>query len=91
MSYESATCPRCGSRFMRATAARWKRLCFPCWRAARTSPRPPAIAPPPIPADVLRRLLLLCHPDRHGGSAAATEATRWLLEQRRATGPNLKE
>lgn len=36
-----------------------------------------------IPPDMLRRLVSLCHPDRHGGSVAATEATGWLLKQRR--------
>ena len=37
---------------------------------------------PAIPAEMLRRLIQLAHPDRHGGSEAATKATRWLLEQR---------
>jgi hypothetical protein len=31
---------------------------------------------------MLRRLIQLCHPDKHGGSAIATEATSWLLKQR---------
>lgn len=35
-----------------------------------------------IPQDMHRRLIQLCHPDKHGGSAAANEATRWLLEAR---------
>ncbi len=35
-----------------------------------------------IPSDMLRRLLMLCHPDKHDGSAASTAATQWLLEQR---------
>ena len=44
-------------------------------------------APPPryngsIPQEMLRRLIQLAHPDRHGGSEASTKATRWLLEQR---------
>ena len=41
--------------------------------------RPPALA---MPSDQWRRLVQLCHPDRHGGSDAATAATRWLLENR---------
>ena len=28
------------------------------------------------------RLVQLAHPDKHGGSPAAIEATRWLLENR---------
>jgi len=34
-----------------------------------------------IPTPVMRRLLQLCHPDKHGGSEAALEATRWLTTQ----------
>jgi hypothetical protein len=35
-----------------------------------------------IPAEMIKRLTHLCHPDRHGGSVAATKATQWLLQQR---------
>jgi hypothetical protein len=35
-----------------------------------------------IPPDMLRRIIQLCHPDKHNNSAAATEATQWLLKQR---------
>ena len=35
-----------------------------------------------IPADQWRRLVQLTHPDRHAGSLAATEVTRWLMENR---------
>lgn len=35
-----------------------------------------------IPPEQWRRLVQLAHPDRHGNSAAAQEATRWLLENR---------
>ena len=30
--------------------------------------------------DMLRRLIQLCHPDKHGNSEAANTATRYLLE-----------
>ncbi len=43
-----------------------------------------AIRAASIPADMLVRLIRLCHPDRHGNSNAATLATQWLLEQREA-------
>ncbi len=39
-------------------------------------------ARPAIPPDILRRLLWLCHPDRHGDDATATVTTAWLLAQR---------
>lgn len=35
-----------------------------------------------IPAEQMKRLLQLCHPDKHDGSQAANEATRWLLSLR---------
>lgn len=38
--------------------------------------------PPPIAPDMLSRLIRLCHPDKHGNSEAANEATAWLLAQR---------
>ncbi len=37
-----------------------------------------------IPPDMLKVLLLLCHPDRHGNSQASTKATQWLLQMRRS-------
>jgi hypothetical protein len=41
-----------------------------------------AIRAASIPANMLKRLIRLCHPDRHGNSQASTEATQWLLAQR---------
>lgn len=32
--------------------------------------------------ELVKRLILLCHPDKHGGSQTATEVTQWLLTQR---------
>lgn len=37
---------------------------------------------PAFPPDMWRRLVQLAHPDKHGDSPAAAEATRWLLENR---------
>lgn len=36
-----------------------------------------------IPEEKLKRLIQLCHPDKHNGSKVATEITQWLLEQRK--------
>jgi len=33
-------------------------------------------------AEQIPRLLLVCHPDKHGGSQAATKVTQWLLDVR---------
>lgn len=42
----------------------------------------PKIVEMKIPEEMFRKLLMLCHPDRHGNSETATEVTRWLLEHR---------
>lgn len=42
----------------------------------------PSSKQPAIPLPIMRRLLWLCHPDRHGNSEAATIVTAWLLAQR---------
>jgi hypothetical protein len=36
----------------------------------------------PFNKTMWRRLVQLAHPDKHGGSTASTEATRWLMENR---------
>ena len=35
-----------------------------------------------LPSNILQRLIMLCHPDRHQGSEMSTKTTQWLLEQR---------
>lgn len=37
----------------------------------------------PLTTKKVEKLIRLCHPDKHGGSALATEVTQWLLDQRR--------
>jgi hypothetical protein len=44
---------------------------------ARPSPQQP-----PFDAEMLRRLIRLCHPDLHNGSEPATIATKYLLSLR---------
>ena len=36
-----------------------------------------------IPKDISKKLLLLCHPDKHEGSQIAQEATQWILQKRK--------
>ncbi len=35
-----------------------------------------------IPTDRLKRLILLCHPDKHDNSKVAEETTKWLMTQK---------
>lgn len=37
-----------------------------------------------MPLEVWRRLVQLCHPDKHGGSVAANSATQWLNQNKPA-------
>lgn len=36
-----------------------------------------------LTADLITRLLLLCHPDKHANSETSNEVTRWLIEIRK--------
>ena len=67
----------------------WVCVSGPLWRMEK-EPKQEQATPTPsgsgsgagIPADMLRRLIQLCHPDKHGGSAASTKATEYLLSLR---------
>jgi hypothetical protein len=55
---------------------------YDAWRASlKTKPSHPEA--PPVPNELLGKMIRLCHPDKHRGSASATEVTQWLLEQRK--------
>ncbi len=73
-------CPTCGRRYFKDQP--WKRTCTRCYFASKGTFSIDVPTIPPIDATMLRRLLQLCHPDRHGGSEAATVATQFLLELR---------
>ncbi len=37
----------------------------------------------PVVLDVMwKKIMLLCHPDKHGNSETSQEVTRWLIENR---------
>ena len=67
----------------------WLSLSVPQWLYDKANGE--QSAPPPatqgragvaVPPDMLKRLIQLCHPDKHNGSKASTTATEWLLQQR---------
>lgn len=45
-------------------------------------PLPPEIQIVPIPLPMFRKLLTLCHPDKHGNSKLSQEVTVWLNVER---------
>jgi hypothetical protein len=74
-------CPTCKTRTFIQDAP-WKLVCVTCYlrtkgKTAPTARTAPAVAP--IDPGMLRRLIQLCHPDKHGNSQASNEATRYLL------------
>lgn len=76
-------CPTCGRDYLRDFV--WKKQCLKCY--LKTKPDiPPQVrtvmVTEPIPADMLKRLVYLTHPDKHGNSEASNVATRYLLQLR---------
>lgn len=76
-----AQCPACDEVYYRDQP--WKRVCLTCYldKKGRAAPsaKPYPVMTSPIPADMLKRLIFLVHPDKHQGSEAANIATRYLL------------
>jgi len=84
---ETYRCLDCGAPALRPQSETWRVRCLPCWRLSRrlhSAPVPAQAAAPAIEPQMLRRLLQLAHPDRHGGSEAAVVATQYLLSLRAA-------
>lgn len=75
-------CPTCKTRTFIQDQP-WKRVCLDCYlrTKGKTAPTARTVAPAEqIEPGMLRRLIQLCHPDRHGNSEASNTATRYLLE-----------
>lgn len=73
-------CPSCKSVYL--MDAPWKRVRLACYlrTKGKTTPTARIVAPAEqIEPGMLRRLIQLCHPDRHGNSETANIATRYLL------------
>lgn len=92
MTARMVLCPSCKTRSFLQDKP-WKLLCVSCYLEQNPTKRrtpEPAASPPPAPAiepEMLRRLIQLCHPDRHGDSEASNVATRYLLELKKAVRP----
>lgn len=83
----AAICPTCGETYYRDIV--WKRVCLDCYLVRKGKTAAPTAhyavrTEPQIEPDMIRRLVQLCHPDRHGNSEAANIATRYLLTQKEA-------
>ena len=86
----SKRCVICYNQFFCDTAEDWKTQCLSCYLAKKQKEK--AGAKPEtnfgktngvkIPADTLRKLIILCHPDKHKNSELSNSMTAWLLEQK---------
>jgi len=84
-------CEECGVEFK--SPREWSTICKKCWKESQgftrdkrqsyTQSQSKPSADPFIPSEMLRRLIQLCHPDKHAGSEASLKATQWLIEQRK--------
>lgn len=86
-------CPCCEARTFYKDSP-WKRVCVACYLernpGKRRTPEPVPVALPAgagIEPAMLRRLLQLAHPDKHGNSEASNIATRYLLALRSEARP----
>jgi len=75
----NAICPECGGVYFKKE--NWQKLCLKCY-LRKKGKAAPTTHEPLIPVDMLRRLIQLCHPDKHRGSECAKLATQWLLAMR---------
>ena len=73
-------CRECGSYFL--TPNDWSKICRSCWVASKKTTSDYKVGESTIPTDMLRRLIILCHPDKHNGSEMALKATQYLLNLR---------
>jgi hypothetical protein len=56
----------------------WKKLCIDCWKRSRNI-QPKATPGLAIEPELLKKLIYLAHPDKHGQSALSTEVSKALL------------
>ena len=79
---ELTPCPSCGVLYEKNQP--WKLLCLRCYLKTKTDSGIRLVpgTPPAIEPTMLKRLIQLCHPDRHQDSEASNKATAWLLAQR---------
>ena len=79
-------CPCCKARTFTQDAP-WKKVCVTYYLernpSKRRTPEPVVHAGAGIAPDMLKRILYLVHPDKHGNSEASNIATTYLLELRK--------
>ena len=86
-----ADCPQCGLEFYKDEY--WKRICIGCFKVNKGHGRQqqrqqptykPESKPSQITPDVLKKLMYLCHPDKHNNSQVATDMFVWLSKMKKS-------
>jgi hypothetical protein len=63
--------------------ADWKKTCLSCWIESKNKPvTNTIIREADIEPEIIKKLLFLCHPDKHNNSVTSTEITKWLINKR---------
>lgn len=69
----------------------WKTMCVDCFKRSRKETKPettlvwgkPAVPAPQLSPEMISKMLILCHPDRHGDSELSKEVTMFLIKLRK--------
>ena len=70
------TCTECKHQFN--TKAAWKTICLTCYKKLKGITKP--ISPTKnIDVDMLKKIIYLCHPDKHDQSEVSIKVTKYLL------------
>jgi hypothetical protein len=91
-------CVSCAKSFTYALGEEWKTQCISCYRLKKQRERAGAepemnfrkTSEVKISADILHKLIILCHPDKHNNSELSNKMTVWLLEQKQKSVRNFK-
>jgi hypothetical protein len=79
--YFEIECEECGVIF--CTMHEWGTLCKACWKRSKSIvDHHEHGKEKAVPDEMLKRLIILCHPDRHDGSEMSLKATQFLLSLR---------
>ena len=80
------SCVSCHKIFQINFGEEWKTYCLPCYLKNKQQPKhKPVYANPfsmDVPDEMLKRLIILCHPDKHSNSELSNNVTAWLLGQK---------
>jgi len=77
-------CLSCSALFFYYEGEEWKTQCLRCYlqKRQKQADSKPTQNGTDIPDDILKKLIILCHPDKHGNSEMSNAVTVWLLSKK---------